>query len=174
MPLAHTSRQRLLNALPNVIWTALCVGPLYLFCARHVPGRDCTYMGGAASLPLVMPKALLRQLQLSRKLRVYRGLRVHWLILFTQDSGWMRRLAGDPPPPLAREHAGVKRLVADTWMRERFHLALLLFFLLCAATALLQRRFGWAALLMLLNIVYNLYPVWLQQFLRMRIERLLR
>lgn len=174
MPMAHTLRQRLLNALPNVMWTALCAGPLYLFCARHMNGRDCIYLSAAASLLLMLPKSALRRLQLSRNPRVYRSLRVHWLIPFTQDSGWMRRLAGDPPLPLPRQRPCVKKLIADTRLRERFHLALLLFFLLCALTALLQRRFAWAALLMLLNIAYNLYPVWLQQFLRMRFERLLR
>jgi hypothetical protein len=30
---------------------------------------------------------------------------------------------------------------------------------------------GWAVVLILLNIGYNLYPIWLQQYLRVRLQR---
>jgi hypothetical protein len=34
-----------------------------------------------------------------------------------------------------------------------------------------QREVGWAVVLILLNIGYNLYPIWLQQYLRVRLQR---
>ena len=91
----------------------------------------------------------------------------------TQQSGWMRRLVGKPSAVLLRDQRTIKARIRDTWTRERFHTALLVFFLTCALAAFQQRLWRWGLLLMLLNVVYNFYPVLLQQYLRLRFLRLL-
>ena len=61
-----------------------------------------------------------------------------------------------------------RSLVAGSYHMERFHGVLLLFFALVSLYALAHGYSGWAALLVLLNVGYNLYPMWLQQYLRLR------
>jgi hypothetical protein len=68
----------------------------------------------------------------------------------------------------------IVRFTRDTWMRERFHLGLLLFCSLCAGVALWRIQLMWFIALCLVNTLYNFYPIWLQQYLRLRITRLLR
>jgi hypothetical protein len=38
--------------------------------------------------------------------------------------------------------------------------------------AIWQREMEWTVVLILLNIGYNLYPIWLQQYLRVRLQQL--
>ena len=173
-PLMPNARMHLLNALPNLLWTALCAGPVCLFCARRLPVRAVLVFGAASVLLMLLPRQVLQHLELSRNAAIYRRLRVPLLIHFTQDGAWMRRLSGGPLPSLSRERAAMATHIRSTWVRERFHLAGFAFFLLCALTASLQRQWLWCGLLLLLDTGYNLYPIWLQQFLRMRFQRLSR
>lgn len=65
------------------------------------------------------------------------------------------------------------RFLKKVMMYERFHLFLLMFFTLSSLLAVLNKNYVVAILIFTSNIIFNLYPVMLQQYNRMRIAKLL-
>jgi hypothetical protein len=168
-------RRNLLNALHNVFWSLLCFAPLCVFCYQFME-RSWLYSLAALSLiPYMMQKQTLRYLQLSTQPRVYRRLRVHLLTRLTQDSRWIKRSSRSAHSQTSalRDDDSLRAVVRVTFSRERFHLAMFLFFLLSAVYAALGKHFAWSLLLCLSNLIYNVYPIWMQQYIRMRLERCL-
>jgi Glycosyl-4,4'-diaponeurosporenoate acyltransferase len=169
-----SARRHLLNALPNVLWTALFLGPVYVFCARYVSLKYICIFLVAGAVALSLPRSALQRFRLSSNVGAYRRLRVPLLVGITQDAAWIRRLSGHSEARVRSDRKTIARLTSDAWMRERFHLGAFLYCTLCAVVALCQRRLLWFSALLLINTFYNLYPMWVQQYLRIRVARLLR
>ena len=167
-------RRQTVNLLLNILWTAISLGPVFMFCLRAVSAKTLSLFLFAATLPLLMPRPLLKRLQLSTDRRVYQRLGVPLLVKVTQDAPWLRHLGSDSKRHVACSREALMRFQRDTWTRERFHWGVLLFCALCAWVALWRGRLLWFAALLLINVLYNLYPVWLQQYLRLRLSRLLK
>ena len=161
------------NAVPNVLWSALALGPLVVCCYRYV---ERPWLWGFLALGLsayAWPAAWLRRLQLASSARVYRRLGVPALGHYTQQGGLVNSLLRRRYPSyrgLVGRRA-VARLLSTTYQQERFHWAGLLFFLLISFYVGARGQLGWALALLLLNVGYNLYPIWLQQYLRLRLGR---
>jgi len=164
-------RLQMLNAVPSALWTAACLTPVYLFCAHLVPPSLTACFAVCGTVAMVLPRATLARFALSRTRATYESLRVHLVIRVTQDANWLRHLARAPEPRVRRDQEALRNIIRDTWTRERFHVGLFLFCILCSTVALLQLQMAWFLALMLINTVYNVYPMWLQQYLRLRITR---
>ena len=164
-------QRAVLNTLLSLVWTVIFLGPVYVYCVRHIPSKCLYVFAAVGALSFVMPRALLERIQLSPDPEVYRLLRVSLLIAFTQDAPWLRALSSDAKRRVRRDPKAIGSIVRDTWTRERFHLGLLLFCALCAGIALWRIQIIWFVTLNLVNIIYNLYPVWLQQYIRIRVAR---
>ena len=169
-----STRGKLFHAAPSVLWTVVFVCPVYLFCVRHLsPG--CVYgFAAAGALAMALPSAALQRLALSSDLAAYRRLRVPLLLRLTQDAAWIRRVSRDLEPRIRRDRKIVAGILRDTWMRERFHLGAFLFTSLCSLAAISHAQPLWFLSLILVNVLYNLYPIWLQQYLRLRLKPLCR
>ncbi len=157
------------NAVPNVLWSVLSLTPLAVFCYQYLPWL---YGFGAVSLlAYAWPTAWLRRLQLSAAPAAYRRLRVPALNHLTQHGTLVNSLLRRRYPQYRHlpRRADLAKLVRTTYQLERFHWVMLVFFLLVAGYAVAQGQLGWAGLLTLLNVGYNLYPIWLQQYLRIRL-----
>ncbi len=165
----------LVNALPSVLWSLLGFIPVSVFCYQFME-RRCLYIFiGLALLVYAIPTSLLRRLQPSSEPVFYRRLGVRWANSVTQDGALVNRFIRrkDSRYRRLRSRADALALIRTTYMNERFHWAALLFFLLSSLYAAIDRRFGWALLLFVINVFYNLYPIWLQQYMRIRLERYL-
>ncbi|GAA3769749.1 glycosyl-4,4'-diaponeurosporenoate acyltransferase CrtO family protein [Terriglobus aquaticus] len=169
-----SGRRQSLNLLVSAVWTALFVLPVYTFCAKHTGAAQLVLFLIAGILASIVPRAILRRLQLSANPLLYRRLRVPLLVRFTQDAPWLKRLSSGAAANPRHTRATLQGLMRDSWMRERFHLGLGVFYALCSAVALLHMLVAWAVVLTAANLVYNIYPIWLQQYLRLRIKPLLR
>ena len=162
------------SAVPNVLWSALSLTPLVMFCYQQVARLWLYGFIALSLLTYAWPAAWLRRLQLSAAPTVYRKLRVPALNHLTQHGTVVNRLLRHCYPQYRHlpPRADAAKLVRDTYHMERFHWAMLVFFLLATGYALVRGHVGWAGLLTLLNVGYNLYPIWLQQYLRIRLGRL--
>lgn len=161
------------NAVPNGLWSGLAFGPLVLCCYRYVGWPWQLGFGAASLLAYAWPAAWLRRLQLSGQVVVYQRLRVPALNRFTQQGTWVATLLRRRYPQYRAlpGRAGVAKLLSTTYSQERFHWAGLLYFLLVSGYVGATGHLGWALGLTLLNVGYNLYPIWLQQYLRLRLGR---
>jgi hypothetical protein len=162
------------NAVINLLWTCLLLGPVYVYCAHHVTPKCLFLFGLAAVFPFGAPKRILQRFQLGTNVDVYRSLGVPLLVKCTQDAPWLGRLGGGQYRRVSLDRKVIARVMRETWMRERFHLGLLLFCGACSGLALWQMELRWCVTLIVINTLYNLYPVWLQQYLRLRLTRLSR
>lgn len=159
------------NAVPSMLWSGLALGPLVVCCYRYV-GRP--WLWGFVAMSLLVyawPAAWLRRLQLATSVQAYRCLGVPNLGYFTQQGALVNKLLRRRYPgyrALAGRRA-VARLLSTTYQQERFHWAGLVFFLLVSFYVGAAGQLAWALGLTLLNVGYNLYPIWLQQYLRVRL-----
>jgi hypothetical protein len=164
------------NAVPSVFWSVLHLVPLTVFCYQYLARPWLYGMVAVSLLAYALPKAWFRHWQLSTRLAMYHRLGVPVVGLLTQHgsivNGLIRR--SYPQYRRARNRQTVVGLIGNSYHMERFHVAALLFFLLCSIVAATQGRWGWAAGLAVLNSSYNLYPIWLQQYLRLRLALLSR
>lgn len=161
----------LYNAVPSVVWSGVALGPLVVFCYQYMARPWLGGLLGLSLLAYAVPRAWFRYWQLSQEPAVYRRLgvvRVGWL---AQDGALVNKLVRRRYPHYRRVHSRRSRtvVVGNSYHMERFHVAALLFFLFASGYAAAQGRWGWCGVLVLLNIGYNLYPIWLQQYLRLRL-----
>ena len=159
------------NAVPSVLWSALAFGPLVLCCYWYVGQPWLWGFVGASLSAYAWPAAWLRRLQLSSRVAVYQRLRVPALNHFTQQGALVTALLRRRYPHyrVLAGRAGVAKLRSTTYSQERFHWAGLVFFLLVSGYVGATGHLGWALGLTLLNVGYNLYPIWLQQYVRLRL-----
>ncbi len=144
-----------------------------IFCYLHVE-RFWLYTFVATSLVFYfVPTSWLRFLQLSSKPAAYRRFGVHWVNHFTQNGSLVNNVLRRRYPryrvlPSRAAMAGLRR---TTYIQEQFHWAALVLFLLVAFFGVVNAYWGWALLITLANVFYNLYPIWLQQYIRVRLSR---
>ncbi|MEO3403603.1 hypothetical protein AAFN85_06850 [Mucilaginibacter sp. CAU 1740] len=116
----------------------------------------------------------MAKFQLSRSTAFYERLGVRFIRKFVQH--------GDIANSISRKNKPGYQVIAQkndpaaylktTNMYERFHMMCLLFFLFTTAAAFVDRKFIMAAAITISNVIYNFYPVLLQQYNRIRIMRL--
>ena len=159
------------NAVPSVVWSALALGPLAVFCYQHMAWPWLVGLLGLSLLAYAVPRAWFRYWQLSGAPVVYRRLGVAVVNGLAQDGALVNALVRRRYPQYRRVESrrSVAAAVGNSYHMERFHVAALLFFLFASGWAAGQGRWGWVAVLAVLNIGYNLYPIWLQQYLRLRL-----
>lgn len=168
------ARTSLLNSIPNVFWSVLCLTPVYLFCSQAMTPALLYTFGGVSLIPYFLPMSSIERIGVSSSPATYRRLGVAFVGRFTQDGVLVRKFAKRSRLNRSRlvNPAMIRGLRSTTSQRERFHLAGFLFFLLLVGRAVLLGEFGWALLLLTCNIIYNGYPVLLQQYIRLRLCRI--
>ncbi|GGF01731.1 hypothetical protein GCM10011383_10780 [Hymenobacter cavernae] len=159
------------NAVPSLLWSALGLVPLTIFCYQHV-ARPWLYGFIIVSLLAYgLPFSRFRRLQLGASVGLYQKLGVPRLNHFTQHGtliNWLIRRQY-PQYRRVRTRASLAGFARATYYQEQFHLVMFVFFLLVSVYAVVRGNLGWAMLLTFLNVLYNVYPMWLQQYLRLRL-----
>lgn len=163
------------NAVPSILWSLLSFFPVSTFCYLHVQRNSFAVFMGVSLLAYALPRSQFRYLELSSR-ATYRKLGVPLVNRWVQNGTIINGLLQRKYPRYRRlpSPTATAELIRSTYIRERFHAALLVFFLLAGVYAGARGYLGWAALILLTNVLYNLYPVWLQQYLRLRLSRSMR
>jgi hypothetical protein len=149
------------NQLLNLTWTIIGFLPICLFWFSEGP-NFVLYLFFLLSLVAgLMPPKTYAKLQLSKDLRVYRKLGVKRFQKFTQSGNFGSR--------------GDKRLsnyLRKLSMYERFHYSCMVFFISSAFLALFHAHVLLALGILICNIIYNVCPILLQQYNRIRILKI--
>ena len=173
---SRPSKATAYNQTVNVFWSLICLGPLGYFCYIHLELK-WLWIFLAFSVPAVLlPEAFYDAIQWSRRTEDYERIGIRFLRKFTQDGDLVNRKLRqrDPGYKTFDNPAKLQQLVQKTYVFEKVHLAMLLFFLYTAVYALDKRLTVWALALTAANILFNIYPNLLQQYNRLRLRQILK
>ena len=164
------------NQLSNVFWSVLGFAPIGYFCYTRMD-LGWLYLFLALSLPAVLlPHSFYDAMQIGRTTAVYERMGVRIVRKFTQDGDWVNRMIRRrfPTYKVFDSYPSIRRHLRKAYTIEKVHFAFFLFFLYGALYALVKEYFLWAALIMLTNLIFNVYPNLLQQYNRLRLRQLMR
>lgn len=164
------------NQLINFFWTILAFAPVVYFCYLYLPLRQLYLFTGISCLVLFVPVSFLNKLQLSQSTRVYKKIGIRFIKKYTQDGDLVNRYikAQHPEYKYLENRQAVKKLIGKSYMHEKFHYLVFVLFICIMIYAFKLGLIAWGIFICIDNIVYNIYPVFLQQYNRIRINTLLR
>jgi len=157
-----------LDYVVNFFWTGIGFLPLVIYW-RQTPLTIIFYGFLLISVIFANISQKIHHLfRLSSKTKTYEFLGVKLVRKFIQDGDYIRK--GNPGIKSKDE---AKKYLLRILMYERFHTLCLLFFTFSMIHSLINSKV-WAGLFILLsNVLFNVYPLLLQQYNRLRISRLL-
>ncbi|MGV3586039.1 MAG: hypothetical protein ACO1OF_03465 [Adhaeribacter sp.] len=161
------------NAIPNVLWSVLNLLPVSVFCYRFLPLKLLLVFLGISFLTVLLPKGFFYNIQLSQTTAVYKKIGVGFINKFTQNGAIINKLIRKRYPAykvVSGSKRSVAKVLGQTFMFEKFHFLLFVFFSFIMVYALVKGYLGWALVLFITNILYNIYPCLLQQYIRVRLS----
>jgi len=162
----------LYNAIPNLLWSILNLLPISVFCYSYVELKLFYIHLAAGLFTLFLPRSFFNAIQLSKTVSVYRSLGVHLMNRYTQNGTIINQLIKRRFPDYkVVSKRSVSQLVGQSYMLEKFHFMMFTLFVIIAFHALVRQYYGWALILFFNNIIYNVYPCLLQQFIRVKLNR---
>lgn len=158
----------MINSLVNLFWTIIGFLPvIYLWYTQW--NTVVFVISLAISLLLAMLPIRFFKIGLSRQNLEKIGVRLVGYVV--QNGKLIKRLA--PKKGKSNKFVYVTELEIfnrRSVMYERFHISCFFFFLISMFMALIAQRFLLSAFLLIANILYNILPVLLQQYYRLRVQ----
>lgn len=163
----------LYNLLINLFWSTLGFVPVIVFCYRFVPVQWLIIFLIPSLLALLLPGSIVYKMQLAQSTKIYKRLGVPLVNKFSQNGSFIQGLIKRRFPKyriLAPSRSSVPQLLRQTILFEKFHFATALFFVLITLLALFKHLLNWAVGLTVINLVYNIYPILFQQYVRLKLR----
>jgi hypothetical protein len=161
------------NMIPNLLWTALFLTPIVIFCYTFITLKTTYVLLGVSLIPIFFPNSFVDSIQLSRNARWYSKMGVKYINVFTQNGSLLTKIYKKKYPNfkvLSRSKASLKKQYRQTYFFEKFHFSLFLFFAMVTIYAGYQGHFYWVVTLTICNLLYNIYPNLLQQYIRVKLR----
>ncbi|MEJ7692756.1 hypothetical protein [Daejeonella sp.] len=157
-----------LNYVVNFFWTIIGFLPLTIYWWQ-TPLTFSFYCFLMVSVFLAnVPERMIHQFRFSSKRRIYELVGVRLVRKFVQDGDYIRK--GNH---WVRSKAAAEKYLLRILMYERFHTLCFLFFTFSMTHALLNARIKLGLMILFCNVFFNVYPLLLQQYNRLRILRLI-
>lgn len=163
----------LYNILPNVFWSVLNLLPISIFCYSLINIRLLYTFLIISLLSIFLPKSFFDSIQLGKTPSFYKKTGVTFINRFTQNGDVINGLIRKKFPHYKVVSVGrqsINKVLQQTYMFEKFHFAMFLFFILVTIWAVKYDHLGWAFILSVNNLIYNVYPCILQQYIRVRLQ----
>jgi hypothetical protein len=166
-----TSGPVLFNSIINLFWTILAFLPIVMFWIKY-PDTTTLWVSIALSLPLIaVSESASRKLQLSDKRKFYERLGVKFAQSLSQNGKLVNALikrTGHADHYVVRTRNDLRRYRTHILGYQRFHLACLIFFFIGMIRALILGASDFFIGILIMNVVYNVYPLLIQQFNTLR------
>jgi hypothetical protein len=159
--------------IPNLIWTALFLIPITTFCYSFVTPKTTFTMLGVSLIPIFFPGSFFDRIQLSRNAHVYTRIGVKHINTFAQNGKLLNDLLRKKYPNfkvVSNTRTSIRKQYFQTYFFEKFHFSLFLFFTTMTIYAGTQGHFYWVVILTVSNLLYNIYPNLLQQYIRVKLK----
>jgi hypothetical protein len=169
----------MLNQLINVFWTIISFSVVGWYWGEYFAEDRAEWLLYvfivASVLAFNIPVKLISALNLSTNLRTYEWIGVRAMRWLVQDGMLVHRVnqrLGKDQKVIPNRQAARKYLNKIV-VQERYHYSCFVFFSLSSVSAIPTGKIGLALLMAISNIIYNVYPILLQQYNRLRIRKLL-
>ena len=159
--------------IPNLVWSGLFVIPITVFCYRYIPPATIYAFLGASLVPMFFPNAFFDRIQLNRNPSWYRKIGVRHINTLAQNGSIINQLLRKKYPgfkAISRSKSSIKKQYYQTYFFEKFHFSLFLFFTIMTIYAAAEGQFYWVIILTISNLLYNVYPNLLQQYIRLKLK----
>lgn len=163
----------LYNMIPNLVWSIINLTPVSIFCFTLIsPGTFYLFLA-ISLIPAFLKNSFLDRLQIGKTTMVYRRLGVHMINKLAQNGAIVNALMKRKFPEykvVMKKEKSISTLIYQTYVFEKFHMILFIFFSLISIYALVHGHLNWAFIILLTNIAYNIYPNLLQQYIRIKLK----
>ncbi|HUR10225.1 MAG TPA: hypothetical protein VM012_02580 [Flavitalea sp.] len=163
----------LYNMVPNLFWSLLCITPAAIYCFNEMPEKYLYVSAAISLITIFLPNRFLNQMQIGRTVKFYEKMGVPFINKFSQHGSYINRVIKRKFPDytvVSKQHRSVNKLLQQSYMFEKFHFMLFIFYLSLFIYAFIQAQYLWAIIIFVANVIYNVYPCFLQQYLRVRLK----
>jgi hypothetical protein len=161
------------NMIPNVVWSVLNLFPIATYCYNKVDHRSLYIFMALSVLPGFFPNSFYDRIQLGRTTRIYKRVGVGIVNKIAQNGTIINHLVRKKFPGykmIVHQRSSIKKILQQTYMFEKFHFIIFVFFILITSYALVKSNFWWAIVISITNLLYNIYPNLLQQYIRLKLK----
>ena len=165
------------NMIPNLIWSAIFITPVFIFCYRNMNLKWILIFSAISLMPVFFPKSFFKLFQLGNNISAYKKSGVVFFNRFTQNGAIMNKIIRKKYPnykAISGKSEMIRKVFLRTFLFEKFHFLLLVFFLFTTIFAIAHGFFRWAFLITVCNVAYNIFPILLQQYIRLRLSLISR
>ena len=170
----------MLNQIINLFWTMVAFATFGIYWGHYFAEKRSpltfTIFITVSILTCAIPSTWLSAMTINKYRKTYERIGVKLLLFFVQNGTLVNRIQRKHSKKngLIHNRTQAQNYLKTIAMQERFHYGCLALFFLTTISAFTTEKPGMALLIMLSNILYNIYPILLQQYNRLRIEILLR
>lgn len=165
------------NMVPNLLWSVLGLGPIAVFWYTYINITLLLVFVGISIFPVFLSPSFIDRMQVAKRTTFHKKLKLDLVQRLSQNGEIVNKWIRKKYPTykvFRRDQKMIKSLSRQTYVFEKFHLMLFVFFLLTCLYAFSKGLFVWAAIIFILNVVYNVYPILLQQLIRQKLTLLIR
>jgi len=159
--------------IPNLLWTVLFLIPITIFCYTLVTPKIIFILLGVSFIPVFFPNSFFDNIQLSKNSHFYRKIGVKYINTFAQSGNIINKYLKKKYPNfkvISKNKTSIKKQYYQTYFFEKFHFSLFVFFTVVTLYAGIRGNFYWALILTISNLLYNIYPNLLQQYIRVKLK----
>ena len=152
----------------------MAFAPIIAFWLAEGPTLVLYFLIAVSLTILFLPDNYYERLQLSNDISYYESLGIRFFRWFTQDGDLVTQILSKAQGNYGRfqSRKNLSKVYNQIVGYERYHLTCFAFFLLTSVYATLLTNFAIALLIVLSNVVYNIIPLLLQQYNKLRLRRL--
>lgn len=166
-------KRDILNQIINFFWTAFCFSPVFWFWFQE--GIDSIYFYvflGVALFFGALPGKILCKFTLSADKKVYEKYGIKFIRKFVQNGDIVNSRTNGLGAPSIKGKDKARDYLKTIAMYERYHWICLLFFLLTTIYGFFNEHFLLGFSILAANFLYNLIPIFLQQYNKIRIKKI--
>lgn len=159
-----------LNHIINIFWTALAFVPVIIYWYHTGINNLFIFSVIISVLSAFIPGTILKKIQFTRNKKTYENSGILFFRKFVQHGDYARKKTG----AIIKNRGDVKKYIQTMEMNLRYHLSALVFIFFSMIHALINKELEWAFLFLVINLLYNVYPILLQQYNTIRIKSFLK
>lgn len=160
----------LLNFSVSMFWALLVFTPLTIYLYLYAGSVFIWVSSSLAILLMAVPASFYRRFQLSKNPQCYERMGVLVINKITQHGHWINSVVRKIQPGARMQQLrSVKAMQANMEMFEKFHYGCLLMFSCCMVHAAFIPAWAWCLFFLVSNLLFNVYPILIQQYLRVRL-----